>query len=58
MGRKDHNDELREERLEQAEQRQEQRDGAFEETGGTTADLGSQDQRRKEGDEHSARSPE
>lgn len=51
MGRKDHNDELREERLEQAEQRQEQRDGAFEETGGTTADLGSQDQRRKEGDE-------
>ena len=46
----DKNDELREEHNEQDEQRQERRDGEFFE-GTDGADLGSQDDRREEGDE-------
>ncbi|MFS0894707.1 hypothetical protein [Microbacterium sp. 179-I 3D3 NHS] len=50
MGREENkNDELREEHREQDEHRQELRDAA--EAGeGTVADLGSQDERRKEGE--------
>ena len=46
----DKNDELREEHNEQDDQRQERRDGEFFE-GTDGADLGSQDDRREEGDE-------
>lgn len=46
MGRENTNDELRDEREEQEERRQEVRDA----TDGMD-DLGSQDERRKEGDE-------
>ncbi|WP_336630685.1 MULTISPECIES: hypothetical protein [unclassified Microbacterium] len=45
----DKNDELRDERASQEHVRQEERDEAFEATGGTD-DLGSQDARRHEGD--------
>lgn len=49
MGHHKGNDELREDRNEQEQHRQEIRDEVFEETGGEAADLGSQDERRKEG---------
>lgn len=45
---KDKNDELREDRSEQEEHRQEVRDEVFDETGDAD-DLGSQDERRKDG---------
>ncbi|MBK0422722.1 hypothetical protein JD292_11630 [Leucobacter sp. CSA2] len=51
MSHKNHNDELREDRFEQEEKRQRERDEVFDETGGTTESLGSQDRRREEGDE-------
>ncbi|MFV0434560.1 MAG: hypothetical protein ACK5LO_11330 [Leucobacter sp.] len=44
------NDELREDRLEQEEHRQELRDEVFAESDGGKADFGSQDERRKEGE--------
>lgn len=44
------NDERRDERLEHDERRQEIRDEVFDETDGGVADLGSQDERRKEGE--------
>lgn len=46
---KDSNDARRADRLEQEEHRQDVRDEAFDETGGGVDDLGSQDERRKEG---------
>lgn len=49
MGHHKDNDELRDERNEQEEKRQDERDEAFEETDGGTYDRGSQDERRKEG---------
>lgn len=45
----DRNDELRDEKTSQEQSRQHERDGAFEKTG-DAADLGSQDERRHEGD--------
>lgn len=50
MSRNHSSDDLREEREEQEEARQRSRDEAFDETGGTTESLGSQDRRREEGD--------
>lgn len=47
----DKNDELREERQGQEAHRQDERDDVFEETGGGADDLGSQDERRNEGDD-------
>jgi len=47
----DKNDELREDRYDQEERRQDVRDEAFDESDGDADDLGSQDERRKEGDE-------
>ncbi|WP_285725514.1 hypothetical protein [Psychromicrobium xiongbiense] len=49
MGDHNKNDELREERSEQEEHRQDLRDEVFEEADGEVDDLGSQDKRRKEG---------
>ncbi|GAA4389729.1 hypothetical protein [Tsukamurella soli] len=49
MGHHKGNDELREDRSEQEEHRQEVRDEVFDEADGAAADLGSQDERRKEG---------
>jgi hypothetical protein len=49
MGHHKGNDELREDRLDQEEHRQDIRDEVFEETDGDVDDLGSQDERRKEG---------
>ncbi|NYJ74879.1 hypothetical protein [Allobranchiibius huperziae] len=43
--------ETSEERLEHDERRQESRDEVFEDTGGGVDDEGSQDERRKEGDD-------
>lgn len=51
MGHHDNNhDAQRDERLKQEEHRQEVRDEVFDETGGKADDLGSQDERRKQGD--------
>ncbi len=50
MGHHKGNEERREETLEHDERRQEIRDEVFEETGGDVDNLGSQDERRKEGD--------
>ncbi len=50
MGHKDKNDELREERFDQEEKRQEERDKAFDENDAPN-NIGSQDLRREEGDE-------
>lgn len=49
MGHHKDNDELREDRFNQDERRQEVRDEVIDETGGDIDDLGSQDERRKEG---------
>lgn len=49
MSRDDKNDELREEHLKQDRHRQSVRDEAFEEGDGAADDLGSQDERRKDG---------
>ncbi len=48
MGHKDY-DELREDRIDQEKHRQDLRDEAFDEADGAADDLGSQDERRKEG---------
>lgn len=50
MGHHKDNDELREDRVDQEEHRQEVRDDVFADTDGDVDDLGSQDERRKEGD--------
>ncbi|VEW10899.1 Uncharacterised protein [Brevibacterium casei] len=49
MGHHKNNDELREERFEQEQHRQDLRDEVFAETDGDVDDSGSQDERRKEG---------
>jgi len=49
MGHHKGNDELREDRRGQEQHRQEIRDEVFEEGDGAVDDLGSQDERRKEG---------
>ncbi len=49
MGHHKDNDELRENRVDQEQHRQEIRDEVFEETGGAADDLGLQDERRKDG---------
>lgn len=48
MGHHKSNKDIRDEDLGQEERRQEIRDEAFEETEGGVADLGSQDERRKD----------
>ncbi|QQB15165.1 hypothetical protein [Brevibacterium casei] len=49
MGHHKNNDELREERFDQEQHRQDLRDEVFAETDGDVDDSGSQDERRKEG---------
>jgi hypothetical protein len=49
MSHETKNDELRDDRLDQEQRRQEIRDEVFEDTAGEGDDLGSQDERRKEG---------
>lgn len=49
MGHHKDNDELREGRSDQEQHRQDIRDEVFEETDGGVDDLGSQDERRKDG---------
>ncbi|MDF0528719.1 hypothetical protein P0W64_02715 [Tsukamurella sp. 8F] len=49
MGHHKDNDELRDDRRGQEERRQELRDDVFEDADGAVEDLGSQDERRKEG---------
>ena len=51
MGDHSKNDELREDRYDQEERRQDVRDEVFDENDGEADNLGSQDERRKEGDE-------
>lgn len=49
MGHHKSNDELRDDRRGQEEHRQETRDEVFDDADGAVDDLGSQDERRKEG---------